>query len=58
MDEKLKITFLAKENSKVLAVVDTCFNSLAIPTIHSSYEAFQEKMDVAVKYGKVGFGRI
>ena len=33
MDEKLKVTFLAKENSKVLAVVDTCFNSLAIPTI-------------------------
>lgn len=58
MDEKLAVSFLPKDASKVLAVADTCFNSLEIPTVHTSYEAFRERMDVAVKYGKVGFGRI
>jgi hypothetical protein len=58
MDETLTITFLAKEPSKVLAVVDACFNSLSIPTIHSSYEAFRGEMDLAVEHGKVGFGRL
>lgn len=58
MSEKLPVTFLPKETSKELPVADTCFKTLSVPTIHNHYDAFQSKMDVAVKYGKVGFGKM
>ena len=56
--EKLTVTFFPKDVSNVLAVSDSCFKSLAIPVIHTKYETFRKKMDVAITYGKVGFGRI
>ena len=58
LGEKLVVTFLPKNPSKVLAVCDTCFNSLAIPTIYDKFEDFREKMDICVRYGNVGFGKI
>ena len=58
LGEKLVITFLPKIPRKVLAVCDTCFNTLAIPTVHEKYEDFRGKMNVCVQYGKIGFGKI
>lgn len=58
MAENMTVTFLAKEESKVLAVTDTCFQLLKIPVNHATYEEFRKFMDISVKYGKVGFGKL
>lgn len=52
LEEKLSVSFLPKIESEKLAVVDTCWKSLKIPVIYSTYEEFKKKLDISVKFGK------
>ena len=55
LEEKLSVSFLPKTDK--LAEVDTCWKSLKIPVIFSTYEEFKENLDISVKCGKSGFGK-
>ncbi len=57
LEEKLSVSFLPKDESEKLAIVDTCWKSLKIPVIYSNYKEFKKSLDIAVKYGKCGFGK-
>lgn len=37
-----------------LPIVETCFNSMTIPSKFHTFEDFAKKMDVAIKYGSKG----
>ena len=55
LKEEMKIGFLP--NGHELAMADTCFNKLSIPTMHKEYKEFVKKMDISVCNGKVAFGK-
>ena len=56
LSKKLVVRFL--DASKQLPEADTCPMALFIPTVHKSYEEFKAKMDKAIEYRKVGFGKM
>lgn len=58
LEEELKVGFLPNDASQVLALSDTCFKELKIPTCHKEYKEFVKFMDISVSHGKVGFGKM
>ena len=58
LEEKLYVSFLPKNESEKLAIVDTCSKSLKIPVIYSNYEEFKKSLDISVQFGKCGFGKV
>jgi hypothetical protein len=53
----MKVGFLPNDPNHILAMTDTCFNKLAIPTIHKEYKDFAKYLDISVSNGKVAFGK-
>ncbi|CAB4031643.1 G2 M phase-specific E3 ubiquitin- ligase-like [Paramuricea clavata] len=49
-------TLLVKFNDdqSELPTAETCFNSLTLPTIHTSYDNFRRSMDTALRNGSMG----
>lgn len=51
-----KETMLVKFDSEIeLPVVETCFQSMTLPSKYTTFEDFAKHMDIAVKYGSKGF---
>ena len=38
-----------------LPMAESCFFNIVLPIVHSEFEQFKKKMDVALKYGSKGF---
>ena len=53
--KRLKVTFLPDDDKYVLPTSSACTATIRFPTVHSSKVKFFQFMDIAVKYGKVGF---
>jgi hypothetical protein len=53
--KRLKIVFLDDDDKNSLPTASACTAILRLPTVHSSKSKFFEAMDIACKYGKVGF---
>lgn len=53
--KRLKVTFLPDDDKHCLPTASACTAMLRLPTVHSSKAKFYEAMDIALKYGKVGF---
>jgi hypothetical protein len=51
----IDVKFLEDDNEEKLPKAGACTNILYIPTVHSSKQAFNRNMDVALKYGHSGF---
>lgn len=57
LNDEMKVGFLPNDPNHILAMTDTCFNKLAIPTIHKEYKDFAKYLDISVSNGKVAFGK-
>ena len=57
LNNEMKVGFLPNDPSHILAMSDTCFNKLTIPTIHKEYKDFAKCLDISVSNGKVAFGK-
>ena len=55
LTKRLKVIFLADDDRFCLPTSSACTKTLRLPTVHSSQGKFFQSMDVALKYGKVGF---
>ena len=55
---KLKVEYLAHDDSKVMAEAKTCSYSMSIPTVHASFGLFRDFMDKTIAFGKRGFGKM
>ena len=55
LTKRLKATFLPDDEKHSLPTVSACTATLRLPTVHSSKRKFNESMDIALKYGRVGF---
>ncbi|CAB4020410.1 E3 ubiquitin- ligase SMURF2-like [Paramuricea clavata] len=53
--KRLKVAFLADDDTKSLPTTSSCTAVLRIPTVHSSKKGFFEAMNIALKFGRVGF---
>lgn len=53
--KRLKVAFLADDDTKSLPMTSSCTAVLRIPTVHSSKNGFFEAMNIALKFGSVGF---
>lgn len=53
--KSLKVIFLPDDDKFCLPTSSACTKTLRLPTVHSSQGKFFQSMDVALKYGKVGF---
>ena len=53
--KRLKLTFLPDDDTKSLPTTSSCTAVLRIPTVHSSKKGFFRSMDIALKFGSVGF---
>lgn len=58
LGEEMKVNFLPSDANQVLAITDTCFKTLKIPTCHTEYKEFSKYMDISISHGKVGFGKM
>ena len=55
LTKRLKVIFLPDDDKCCLPTTSACTKTLRLPTVHSSRGKFFQSMDVALKYGKVGF---
>lgn len=55
LTKRLKVAFLADDDTKSLPMASSCTLVLRIPTVHSSKKRFFEAMNIALKFGRVGF---
>lgn len=53
--KRLKLSFLPDDDAKSLPTTSSCTKVLRIPTVHSSKKGFFQAMNVALKFGRVGF---
>lgn len=54
-DESMLVKFDASID---LPIVETCFNSMTIPSKFDKFKDFAKMMDIAIKYGSKGFTSI
>eukprot|EP00794_Sanderia_malayensis_P014417 gene14417-15924_t len=53
--QKIQIKFLQDDDEKELPTSSGCLRILHLPTVHSSKQKFFAAMDIALKYGALGF---
>ena len=53
--KRLKIAFLPDDDNKSLPTTSSCTALLRIPTVHSLKKGFFKSMNIALKFGSVGF---
>ena len=53
--KRLKVAFLPDDDDKSLPTTSSCTALLRIPTVHSSKKGFFKSMNIALKFGSVGF---
>ncbi len=53
--KRLKVVFLPDDDTKTLPTTSSCTALLRIPTVHSSKKGFFKSMNIALKFGSVGF---
>ena len=42
------------DGDNTLPTAETCFSSITLPTVHTSYDDFRKHMDTALRYGSLG----
>lgn len=52
--ERLNVMFNTSSDME-LPMAESCFFNIVLPIVHSEFEQFKKKMDVALKYGSKGF---
>ena len=55
LTKRLKVLFLPDDDAKSLPTTSACTAVLRIPTVHSSKKGFYNAMNIALKFGRVGF---
>ena len=55
LTKRLKVNFLPDDDKHSLPTSSACKATLRLPTVHSSKVKFFQSMDIALKFGKVGF---
>ena len=55
LKKRLKVAFLPDDDATSLPTTSSCTAVLQIPTVHSSKKGFFQAMNVALKFGRVGF---
>ena len=55
LTKRLKVAFLPDDDTKSLPTASACTAVLRIPTVHSSKKGFFQAMNIALKFGRMGF---